>query len=192
MKCALCDGKLVEAKGRVAFGSRALGHVDVPSLEFLECIDCGDTLLSPEMSEKAVDFIERKEQEAVAHLPIGQFITAGEAAGILDVSKQAFSKNPRVKKGLIFSRKIGERRYYDRKSVELFKEKRNGKYKLPAAGLVLGRLKKERILPDQIGNFNRVPCSASHATTIVRKRSHITVLPNFNWATPSTIRRKRA
>lgn len=131
MKCALCNGKLISKKEEMEFNSRALGKIKVPNIRFLECGNCGDKLFSLNESEKATAFIIKEEQEALKKMPIGDFVTLDEAANILKVSKQAFSKNPRIKNGLIFSVKIGNRKYYLRKSVELFKEnKKNGKFLL--------------------------------------------------------------
>jgi hypothetical protein len=129
MRC-ICKNRFTEKKGEVEFKSRSLGKVKVPNLRFLECDNCGERLISPEEGDKATDFIEKEEQKIINNLPIGEFVSTKEAAEILDITKQAFSKNQRIKGGLIYSTKIGERKYYHRKSVELFKEKNNGKFPL--------------------------------------------------------------
>lgn len=129
MRC-ICKNRFTKKKGEVEFKSRSLGKVMVPNLQFLECDNCGERLISPEEGDKATDFIEKEEQKVINNLPIGEFVSTKGAAEILEITKQAFSKNQRIKRGLIYSTKIGERKYYHRKSVELFKEKNNGKFLL--------------------------------------------------------------
>jgi len=137
MDCTYCNSKLVKRKGEVEFKSRSLGKVMVPNLQFLECDNCGEKLINPEEGEKAISYIEKEEQIAINSLPIGEFVTSKEAAEILGITKQAFSKNHKIKQGVIYSAEIGWKKYYYKKSVELFKEKGNGKFLLPKQELYL-------------------------------------------------------
>ncbi len=131
MKCALCDGVVRTRKGTIEFDNKVLGKVRVPNLTFYECNSCKDQLLTPHSSATASAYIKEKEQEAIDQMPIGDFVDANEAARILSITKQAFSKNPAIKRGLILSTTKGKRRFFLKKSVELFKEKGNGKFLLP-------------------------------------------------------------
>lgn len=146
MKCVHCNHKLVKRKGELEFKSRSLGKVVVPDLQYLECDNCGEKLISPEEGEKAIEFIEKEEHRVVNNLPIGEFVTAGEAAEMLEITKQAFSKNQKIKRGLIYSVKIGRIKCYHKKSIALFKEKNNGKFLLPRQEAYLD---KEIIAVDQ-------------------------------------------
>lgn len=130
MRC-ICKNRFTKKRGEVEFKSRSLGKVMVPNLRFLECDNCGERLISPEEGDKATDFIEKEEQKVINNFPIDEFVSTKEAAEILEITKQAFSKNQRIRGGLIYSTKIGERKYFHRKSVEVFKEKNNGKFRLP-------------------------------------------------------------
>jgi len=130
MECGLCKNKLTLKRGNVEFDSRSLGRVLVPDLKFHECEMCGDKLLSPKESDKAIEYIANIENQLIKTFPIGEFITANEAAEILKITKQAFSKHPKIKRGLIYSTKIGNRKYYHEESVRLFKKNKNGKFKL--------------------------------------------------------------
>jgi hypothetical protein len=114
----------------VEFETRSLGKIQVPDLEYLECTGCGDKLFTSEQSDKAVDYIAKEEQRLINMLPIGEFMSANESAAILGVTKQAFSKHPKIKSGLIFSTIKSNRKFYNRKSVELFKKNGNGKFLL--------------------------------------------------------------
>ncbi len=147
MKCALCNSNLVSKSGEIDFNTRSLGKVFVPNLKYLECKGCGEKLLTPKESDKVTEYLTNREQEQINKLSIAEFITANQAAEILKITKQAFSKHPRVKRGLIYSAKIGDRKYYNKKSVELFREKDNGKYllrspKKPVRKYSLGNLIK--------------------------------------------------
>ncbi len=130
MKCGLCNNELILKRGDIEFNSRSLGRILVPDLKFHECEMCGDKLLSPKESDKAIKYIADRENQLIKKLPIEEFIAANEAAKILNISKQAFSKHPKIKRGLIYSVKIGNRKYYHEESVRLFKEIKNGKFQL--------------------------------------------------------------
>ena len=130
MKCALCNNENVKRTGLIEFEVRSLGKISVPDLEFFECKSCGDKLLTTEQSDKVFEFIAKEEQKSINMLPAGEFISANEAAAILGITKQAFSKHSKIKSGLIFSTIISNRKFYNRKSVVLFKKNGNGKYLL--------------------------------------------------------------
>ncbi|NQU64745.1 MAG: hypothetical protein HQ517_10770 [SAR324 cluster bacterium] len=122
---------MVEVSGNYSFNSRILGRVDVPGINFKSCNQCGESVISLDESKKVTSYVKQMEQKAIERLPFDQFITMGEAADILGYTKQAFSKNPRIKRGLIMSGKKDRRKYYLRKSVSLYKEKNNGIFPMP-------------------------------------------------------------
>lgn len=128
MRCAICDGKIIDKKATIKFDSSALGEVQVPDIKHKACLTCGEVLLSPSVGEKVIDYVKKKEVIAIGQLPVSDFVSLNEAAKILGVTKQAFSKNPRIKNGLIYSVIIDGRRYYSKKSIEKFKETGNGRY----------------------------------------------------------------
>jgi len=130
MKCALCNNKLIHQTGTVEFKSRSLGNISVPDLEYMECKSCGDKLLSPEMSDRMIDFIAGKERAMINTLPVGEFVTLNEASAILGISKQAFSKHPKIKRGFIYSVNIGGRKLYHRRSASQFKLTGDGRFQL--------------------------------------------------------------
>ena len=130
MNCALCNSEVVNKKGSIEFDTPSLGIIFVPNIEYFECTGCGDQLLTAEQGDKAFEFIVNEEQRLINMLPIGEFISANEAAAILGVTKQAFSKHPKIKSGLVFSTIISNRKFYNKKSVELFKKNGNGKFLL--------------------------------------------------------------
>jgi hypothetical protein len=130
MKCFLC-GKEARKKitGQFLFNSKVIGRVEVPGIEYTECQSCGEKRISLEMSKKVSAYVQEKERDAIGSLPIDNFITADEAAELLKISKQAFSKHSAIKRGLLYSVEKGKRKFYDRASVLRFKiNKKDGRY----------------------------------------------------------------
>jgi hypothetical protein len=123
--CEKCSAEIVTQVGSFHFKSKLLGEVSIPNIEQHICVQCGNTLASLEELGKVREYVQLKECELIDSLPVGDFISLNEAAAILEVTKQAFSKNPKVKRGIIVSTKIDNKVLYLRKSVEHFKE--NGK-----------------------------------------------------------------
>ncbi|MBT8360007.1 MAG: hypothetical protein HKP41_17045 [Desulfobacterales bacterium] len=108
--------------------SKVIGEVLIPLIEFYECRGCHETTLSPEASHELITHVREQERNAIASLSSDDLITAGQAAAILGVSKQAFSKNPKIKKGYVYFTQIGTKKAYFRKSVELFRESGDGRF----------------------------------------------------------------
>jgi hypothetical protein len=160
MNCALCNGKVDKVKGSIDFDTRSLGKVSVPNLEYLMCTTCGDLLLTTEQSDRVSKFIANEEQQLINKLPVGEFISLNEAAAILGITKQAFSKHLKIKNGLIFSATISNRKFYNRKSVELFKRDGNGKYLLLPS--------KKQLRKYNIGNVIKIdfPARAEDSITV--------------------------
>lgn len=130
MKCAMCEGIVKRKRGGMKAKSRALGTIIVPNITYLECDDCGDIRYNESMAIKIHEYVKSMEREAIGGLPIGQFVTANEAANMLGITKQAFSKNPKIKNGFIYTVEVGGRKYYHRRSVELFNAKGDGRFSL--------------------------------------------------------------
>jgi len=130
MKCALCNGDIVSKIGPFPFKCKTLGEVFVPGVEYDECQSCGERLLSFEASKYLSNYIKEQEQIALGSLPANDLITAVEAAEILGFTKQNFSKTPKIKRGFIYSVAIGGRKFYSRKSTELYKNTGDGRFQI--------------------------------------------------------------
>ena len=151
MECALCNGKLTDKYDTIEFESKTIGQIFVPNIRQTVCEECGDILLTPRESERIISYVKHREKTAIGRLPVSEFASLNEAAKILGVTKQAFSKNPRIKAGLIYSVSIGGRRYYNRKSVEQFMETGNGRYLLPKREVEkVDLIKKWEIKPETL------------------------------------------
>lgn len=122
MKCKLCNGKLSNKRGPVEFFSKIAGTITIPNIKYEECLNCHDRIYSTSEYEKIIDYVENKEQYLINQQPMSSFVSAREAAKILGMTKQAFSKNSRIKRGFILYTKIDGRKYYLKKSVKKYKE----------------------------------------------------------------------
>lgn len=165
--CEKCDNKLKEGREFVPFESKVLGKILVPGVHHYKCSKCGSSLISYEGAGTLLKYVSEKELEAIRSLPIGDFVSLNEAADILEISKQAFNKNTRIKRGFIYSTIVGGRRVYYKKSVEEFKRTGNkdGRIKLSAAT-------HEMIKHVDINPFSsRMP---SHRATFVEYRRSMT------------------
>jgi hypothetical protein len=76
------------------------------------------------------EYAATKIAKAIHQLPIGLFISAGAAADVLGVTKQAFSKNSRIKRGFIYSCKAGDKKLFFRPSVEAFSKSNDGRIRI--------------------------------------------------------------
>ena len=61
MKCALCNNELILKNGHIEITTKNLGKALIPDIQYLECKGCKDKLLTPEQSDKVVDFIKQQE-----------------------------------------------------------------------------------------------------------------------------------
>lgn len=132
MKCSMCDGDLVIKNDFLPFKSKSMGEVIIPNVELEECQGCRVKLLSPDASHYVTSYVKELEKTALNNLPAGDLITASEAANILGITKQGFSKSPRIRRGFIYSVKIGNRKLYSKRSTELYSETKDGRFRLNA------------------------------------------------------------
>ncbi|MCK4818162.1 helix-turn-helix domain-containing protein [bacterium] len=130
MKCYSCGGNYLEHFGSVSLHDDIIGNYCIYNIQYYKCSKCGTLLFS----EKTVLKIEEKESEIrdklIRQLPISEFILASEAAKILDISRQALHKHRRIRRGLIYSISFGGKKVYHKRSVLLFKERGDGRFKL--------------------------------------------------------------
>lgn len=130
MRCFECGNEYMEQSGAIKLNNRTIGDYTIELEKYFKCAGCG-TLLFPDESAR---LITKKEEEIrnefIRKLPVGDFITATEASEILGITKQAFHKNRRIKRGFIYSVVLAGKRLYNKKSVQLFKETNDGRFNL--------------------------------------------------------------
>lgn len=130
MKCAECNENLEIITGDFQSKNKSLGDITVPEISYTKCNNCGAILLDPEMAQKITTFKKQREIELIKRLPVGEFLTVTEVIEVLEITKQAFSKNNKIKRNFIYNINIGKKKLYHRKSVELFKSTGDGRFLL--------------------------------------------------------------
>ncbi|MBW1650888.1 MAG: hypothetical protein JRJ44_09510 [Deltaproteobacteria bacterium] len=130
MKCYDCKGNYIEKKGSISLNNHIIGDFEVYNVTYYKCSNCNKLLFPNNTAIK----IEKKENEIklklLCQLPVQDFVSASDAAYLLDISRQAFHKNIRIKNGFIYSIELGGKRLYNKKSILLFKEKGDGRFSL--------------------------------------------------------------
>ena len=167
MNCSLCDAKTRNKKQDYVHKSKIIGEVLVPAIEFRQCQVCGKVTLSPEAKDEVSNYVAEQELNAITTLPAYDLISAGQAANILQVTKQAFSKNSKFKKGFVYSVMIGAKKAYFRSSIELFKKTGDGRF--PITGW------KSSVPENSISTYSTVDRKwqkVNFQTTIMAKSTH--------------------
>lgn len=156
MKCDECNGTLNIVTGDFPIEFKSLGEISVPDITYTKCESCGDILLSSDMAQRVSTFKKQKVYELIEQLPVGDFLTVNEAIEILGVTKQAFSKNNKIKRGFIYYVEINKKKLYHNKSVELFKETGDGRFLLSKKPKRTSRIECKASYNAHITNY--APC----------------------------------
>src|SRR5450759_3247007 len=97
MKCPHCGGNYIERHEDFRFDDRVCGTLVLPKAAFDKCDSCGDVLLHPGTGDRMHEVVEKTTLRLLDSLPAGDFIMAKQAAELLGISVQAFSKNRRIR-----------------------------------------------------------------------------------------------
>lgn len=134
MNCDYCGKSMALRRGTYRIKTIEIGEVFVPDVIFHECVNCDESYLVKAQAGRVMRFVESMIAAAIAKLPIGDFVSMHAAAESLGVTKQAFAKNKRIKRGFIYNFNIDGRSYYYRPSVEAFKATGDGRIPLKQTG----------------------------------------------------------
>jgi len=130
MRCHKCGGNYRSVKGPLGIQDPYVGYFEVEVPEYLRCDSCGEYLVSGKWAEEIDRARSRRLVELLEAMPLREFVSSSEAARLLGISRQALHKNRRIRNGFIFHIPFGKGVVYLRKSVELFKEKGDGRFPL--------------------------------------------------------------
>jgi hypothetical protein len=136
MDCLNCGGHINLIQQDYSFDTKELGIVVIPLVNFYTCGDCGDKSLLAKEARRVDAYINAKVAAAIGDLPIGSFITLNEAAELLGISKQAFSKHKRISRGFIYFVRKGNQKLYYKPSVEKFRDSQDGRILLLQSSLL--------------------------------------------------------
>lgn len=132
MICSKCDGKvIVIKKGTISNYWKEIGHYYVSNVEYSICQKCGNKWYPSKTCMKLDKEFDKQMEKKKKNLRVGELITAGETAKILNQPIMDFIKNRRIKNGFITSVKIGNHTFYWKKSVQAYKKRGDGRIKLP-------------------------------------------------------------
>jgi len=130
MRCLKCGGELTKEKGSLMVNRDFIGSFTIDNVNYKRCNSCGN-IRFPAPTAKAIEGKELKIREAlIGKLPASELIGATAAAKILGISRQAMHKHVRIRRGFIYSIKIDDKLFYNKKSVRLYKEKGDGRFQL--------------------------------------------------------------
>jgi hypothetical protein len=130
MQCSECGGKYIDTTEPLEVSDALVGLVRMEGVAYLKCRECGDRLL-PRDAARALGLArDQKKKTLVGAYPYEEFVTAPEAQEILGMTRQAFSKNRRIKRGFIYSVGEGRHKMYLRTSVEQFGRTGDGRFPL--------------------------------------------------------------
>lgn len=130
MNCIKCGGIYQEQYGEIPLYDDSIGSYSVLNVSYEKCDQCGELLFPPETIQAIEDRRNEIKNELVGREPISAFISASETASILGITRQALNKHRRIRRGFIYRMTIGGVTVYHGKSVELFKEKEDGRFEL--------------------------------------------------------------
>lgn len=130
MKCYQCGETYIAKQESLELTDEYIGPFTVEGAEYFECDKCGDYLFSPKTSELIETARRLALEKWLQSLPISAFVTAAEVARILGISRQALHKHRRIRRGFIFQTQFDDKAVYLRKSVDLFKNNGDGRFRL--------------------------------------------------------------
>lgn len=130
MRCYECGSVYVDTTGDLKMSDDVIGDYFLRGVKYKKCQQCGKILLPNETWEVADNEYERVKEELIGKLPISEFIFAADAYSILNITRQAFHQNRRIRNGFIHSISKNGRKMYHKKSVELFCQNNDGRFVL--------------------------------------------------------------
>lgn len=131
MQCLICGSeskKLFPANTH--FNSKVIGNTKV-SIPNSICSKCGnDTelkLISKDLAEAIQEFVYLEEQKAISNLPFNQFVSCGQAAQFLGITKQAVYKIIKTRRRVLMTSIIDDKFYIYINSLEEYKKTGSGR-----------------------------------------------------------------
>jgi len=130
MDCLECGGTYTEKSGIYLLVDPYVGKIIVEGVSYYQCDKCEDILYSAEMAQAIESERNKRIHEILNRFPIGDFISAAEAASMLGISRQALHKNSRINHGFIYQTKFGPITLYLKQSVQQYKKTGDGRFAL--------------------------------------------------------------
>jgi hypothetical protein len=130
MKQCICGQPLQEQLGDYDMKSLLVDTVQVPRIRSEACLACGNRYIDFEQAKIVSQWVDRAEVAAVALIPASEFVLRAEALKILGMTAPEFRQNQRIRNGFVIWRTPGRQRHYLRKSLELFRDTKDGRFNI--------------------------------------------------------------
>lgn len=132
MHCTRCGAGMQKVVRNHQIVDDIVGILGIPNAELWECTECGHIIYPAATAFRVSAARAEQVAEFVKSRPVGDFVSAREAARLIGHSKQAFSKNQKIKNGFIYSVDLDKRRLYLRSSVLAYRETLDGRLSFSA------------------------------------------------------------
>lgn len=131
-KCHECGRRTLERieDGALTQDDRFVGPVTLTGVTYFRCSACDYTLYTPATMDALLAESRRKLDAWLCDQAVKQFYTSEETATRLGISKQALSKNQRIKRGYIYRIRKGKQLLYLKRSVEQYAQTGDGRFKI--------------------------------------------------------------
>jgi hypothetical protein len=113
-------------QGPLEIEDRYVGLLKLGSADYYECPDCKDRIY-PLDTARAIE-------EILQAQPLCAFLSAADTVALLGITRQALHKNKRIRQGFIYRTSLGGLAVYLKKSVDLYREKGDGRFLLSELG----------------------------------------------------------
>ena len=168
-KCHRCGAKSLEyiPGGTLTQDDPFVATVTVHDVPFEQCSECGYKLFTPESLDALLSESKRKLTNWLDSQPVDSFYTREETCEVLGISKQAISKNQKIKRGFIFRILKGNQHLYLKKSAEQYKSTGDGRFSIAVHetdALMERLISPERITPE-VWRHGFVPAVAKFPRT---------------------------
>jgi hypothetical protein len=134
MRPCECGGMYEKMRGPLEIDDRYVGLLKLESEDYYECPDCKDRIYSLEMARAIENEREKITEEILQAQSLHAFLSAADTAAQLGLSRQALHKNKKIRQGFIYRTSLGGLAVYLKKSVDLYREKGDGRFLLSELG----------------------------------------------------------
>lgn len=131
MNCYECGGTLHKVTNPYTYSDPHVGEIVVSGIPYYQCDSCDEVLLTEKISIAIEEERERRITWYLKQSPVSAFVTSSEAAKILGVTRQAFNKNRRIKRGFIYQTTLGDISIFLYESVMQYMRTGDGRFPIP-------------------------------------------------------------
>ncbi|MBU2054000.1 MAG: hypothetical protein KKC25_03350 [Proteobacteria bacterium] len=121
-------------QGPLEIDDRYVGLLKLESADYYECPDCKDRIYPLDTARVIESEREKITGEILQAQPLDAFLSAADTAVQLGISRQALHKNKRIRQGFIYRTSLGGLAVYLKKSVDLYRERGDGRFLLSELG----------------------------------------------------------